>query len=285
MIDTVTVVFREEIPFLRVQARSLDLYTRDIDVGKVIVVVNDESDVVQMIDPAWWGRLASRVEIIPAQRWCDQIYHNGWVSQQALKILAADAGISQWSMILDAKTFLMKNIDPGRLIHGDRVCMGHNVIAPVFSESLRLVNQLFNINMTQLAGPAGVPHFFNRKLVSSLIDYMGRDKFYQWFLDQGMITEFVLYSGWVHHQLGHINLLYSEKTNYQVTNICHSQVNQIGFLLKLAQREHNLTIGMHRNAWKAASNKHKLDYLQILESVDLITTMESVLVEWDSVLT
>jgi hypothetical protein len=284
MIDPVTVVFRDEIPFLRVQARSLDLYTRDITVGKVIVVVNDHVDVCQQIDPEWWGRLADQVVIIPAQRWCNSLHCDGWVSQQALKILASATGISQWNMILDAKTFLVQNIDPNRLFQAGRVCMGQQTILPVFSESQRLVNQLFDVNMTQVAGPSGVPHFFKRDLIVSLLDHLEPDDFYQWFLDQGKVTEFVLYSGWVHCQLGSLDPLYSEAVAYQVTNICHSQTGRFDQLLADAVQTDNLSLGIHRNAWRSIDHQCKRKYLLVLQNFGLITDADATLSAWDQAL-
>jgi hypothetical protein len=79
MIDFCTVVFQEELDVLKLQAHSIERY--GYDVGVIRIILNDDC----VVDPAWWGKWASHVKVIPrntfGNNWCD----NGWVSQQVLK--------------------------------------------------------------------------------------------------------------------------------------------------------------------------------------------------------
>ena len=103
MIDIVTVVFRDELPILQLQAQSIDLYCRDIGVKDIFVVVNDTDSVADQVDPAWWGSMSQCVKIVPRQKFECNFVENGWVSQQALKMLASSMSTNTWSMVLDAK--------------------------------------------------------------------------------------------------------------------------------------------------------------------------------------
>jgi hypothetical protein len=107
MIDIVTVVFKQELPILKVQAKSVDLYCKDLDIQTIFVIVNDDDSVVNLIDPGWWGSLQSQVRIIPRSLFACQFVENGWVSQQALKLLASSLSDYTWSIVLDAKTLFV----------------------------------------------------------------------------------------------------------------------------------------------------------------------------------
>jgi hypothetical protein len=109
MIDLVTVVFREELPILRVQAESIDLYCQDIGIQTIFVFVNDTVDLINDIDLAWWGSLSNRVRIVHRDQFGCLFVENGWVSQQVLKVLGSSLSENQFSMILDAKTIIVKS--------------------------------------------------------------------------------------------------------------------------------------------------------------------------------
>ena len=99
MIDTVTIAFQEELPVLRAQAQSLDLYCADIGIKNVWVIVNDHAGVADLIDPAWWGHLSSRVRIIARDHWAGEYATNGWLTQQLLKMRGAELSANDYSMI------------------------------------------------------------------------------------------------------------------------------------------------------------------------------------------
>jgi hypothetical protein len=206
MIDTVTVVFQDELDSLQRQAQSLDLYVDEIQT--VFVVVNEDSNLAQQIDFQWWGRWSNRVQIISRNSFGTSWSDNGWVSQQVLKLLAASSATSNWSIILDAKTFFVKTVTTIK----DRPRVGLLPIYPVFEPSRQIVNRLFNIDLKYQLGPGGVPFVMNTQQVCNMITWIEsavNQSFATWFQDQGRLTEFLLYSGWIQHHTGALDKIYN----------------------------------------------------------------------------
>ena len=52
LIDLITVVFRDELSLLPIQAKSLEKYVGNIN--SIVIVVNDEDPVADQINTAWW---------------------------------------------------------------------------------------------------------------------------------------------------------------------------------------------------------------------------------------
>ena len=104
MIDICTVVFRDEIPVLKLQAQSVGMYAQNCGVRNVYVVLNDEETFVNDIDPRWWMGLAANVLVVPRTTFSAEWVPDGWVSQQLWKMLAASMSYNDFTMVLDAKT-------------------------------------------------------------------------------------------------------------------------------------------------------------------------------------
>ena len=200
MIDIITVVFQEEIAILRVQAQSIDLYCTPDLVRDIHVIVNDSAAVAEQIDTAWWGQFQDRVHIITRDQFNTTWVDNGWVSQQALKIAGAARAWSDWAMVMDAKTILVRPVDHQLWDADGRLRSGSFEIYSVFYPARDIVNSLFDINLTSQLGPGGVPFFFKTDLVRSMISAVEQrtgESFIPWFQAQGRLTEFILYSGYV----------------------------------------------------------------------------------------
>jgi Family of unknown function (DUF6492) len=268
MIDIVTVVFEPEISVLRLQAQSIDLYCRDLGIRNIYVVVNDQDSVAQQIDPAWWGEFADRVTVLPRRVFSAQYASNGWVSQQALKILAASISYNVWSMVLDAKTIFIKPVDLVQLIDQDgRVQAGSLDIYPVFESSRQLVNQFYGIDLDQQLGPGGVPFLFHNRTVRSLISHaetQTQTNFVDWFQSQGLLTEFILYSGYVKYLYQNFDALYSPTCNLHPNNICHSEVGIFDQKLNQASHSDVDTVSVHRNAWSQLTTQQQHTYREFL---------------------
>lgn len=258
--DLCTVVFRDELNILKTQARSIARWLDDID--NIIVVVNDDVEIAEQIDPQDWQQYADRVQIVHrnhfGNRWCD----NGWVSQQALKIAAADQSTSEWCLVLDAKTIFVRYL-PEMFDHG-RLCVGTMPVYEVFEPSRQIVNQLWNIDLQQQLGPGGVPFWFNthevRDMITDIESRTGQE-FVQWFQDQGRLTEFILYSGWIEHKHGLANVVADNRV--RPCNVCHSEVNMADTKLKQMHASH--TVSIHRHAWSQMSPSQHRTYQQFLE--------------------
>ena len=194
MIDTITIVFQDELATLKTQARSLDMYGKDL--GTIFVVVNEDTELVSKIDRSWWGRFQDCVRIISREKFGSVWADNGWVSQQALKLLTSTISSNDWSMILDAKTFFVKPMP----VLESKPAVGELDIYPVFEPSQQIVNKLFDIDLVKQLGPGGVPFIINNVQCREMVKWIEsqtQQPFAQWFQTQGMLTEFILYSGWI----------------------------------------------------------------------------------------
>jgi hypothetical protein len=266
MIDTVTVVFQDELDSLQRQAQSLDLYVDEIQT--VFVVVNEDSNLAQQIDFQWWGRWSNRVQIISRNSFGISWSDNGWVSQQVLKLLAASSATSNWSIILDAKTFFVKTVTTIK----DRPGVGLLPIYPVFEPSRQIVNQLFNIDLKHQLGPGGVPFVMNTQQVCNMIvciESAVNQPFVTWFQDQGRLTEFLLYSGWIQHHTGALNKIYNiDEIEMVPCNLCHSEVGS--FDRKFKEMQHSTTVSIHRHAWAQLLPEQQKQYTDFLGSRGII---------------
>lgn len=281
MIDICTVVFEEELPILRLQAQSIDLYCQNIGINSIYVVVNDSLDVVKKIDTAWWGSLQDRVVVIPRSAFGSYWVDNGWVSQQVLKLLGASISYNTYTMVLDAKTIFVRDLLLAELLNDQQqLCVGQIPVQSVFTPSKQIVESLFDISIELQAGPGGVPYFFHNNTVREMIvaiTTLTKQSFPVWFQQQGMLTEFLLYSGFVIYKHGKLDKFYSTYSNFLIQNICHSEVGIYSIKLDQAMYDSKLlTISVHRRAWAQLSDTQKLQYKEFLASkqISLSWTLE-----------
>ncbi len=266
MIDLITVVFQQELPVLQAQAQSVERYCQHIGIRNIYVVVNDEESVVSEIDSAWWGTLGNKVLAIPRSAFSAHYSDNGWLSQQALKLMTAATSYNTWSMVLDAKTIFVKPLQLSELLDAqERPQVGQLDIYPVFDSSRQIVNNLFNIDLQQQLGPGGVPFIINNQMARALIAEVEQRtamRFPEWFQAQGMLTEFILYSGYIQYR-GFTDVLYNVDKNVIVpTNICHSEVS--AFDRKFKDMQNALTVSVHRNAWTELTAEQRQQYQHFL---------------------
>jgi len=268
MIDIVTVVFKEEIPVLKLQAQSVARYCTNIGIGNIYVVVNDDDDTIHQIDALWWGDLANNVLIIPRSAFSTRFVEDGWVSQQVLKILAASLSYNTWSMVLDAKTIFVREVSLLELIDSDgRMRVGTQDIYPVFEPSRLIVNQTYKVDLKKQLGPGGVPFFFQNDALRLMIaetTFLIGDSFPHWFQARGRLTEFLLYSGYLEHRFKGFDTFYSPEKSFGVCNVCHSEVGSWERKFKEMADPNNLTVSVHRNAWKQLSDEQKQEYKNFL---------------------
>ena len=262
MIDIVTVVFKPELEILKLQARSLDQYVEGIK--SIKVVINQDTNLESQIDRCWWGSYHDRVQIIQRNQFGSTWSDNGWVSQQALKIMTAAICDCEWAVILDAKTIFVRPFEP--LPH--RPAVGQLNIYPVFEHSREIANQLFGIDLQHQLGPGGVPFIINTQHARDMIVWIQnhtKQSFADWFQQQGRLTEFILYSAWIQYRTGSLNIIYNtETTNIVPVNLCHSEVER--FEQKLSQMPAATTVSIHRNAWTQLADDHKKQYMDFLHS-------------------
>jgi hypothetical protein len=264
MIDICTVVFREELAILKAQAQSIALRCQDLGSLNIYVVVNDTDDVVAEIDSAWWGNLASKVMVIPRSTFSTTYVDNGWLSQQVLKLLTPALSYNKYTMVLDAKTVFVKDFKLGEILQDSRPRVGSMPIYPVFERSSQITGELFNIRVNRQLGPGGVPFFFHNATVRAMIaniETQTKQSFPEWFQAQGMLTEFILYSGYV-DSIDQWEQLYSDQQGVIPCNVCHSEV--AAWERKFAEMQSAHTVSVHRHAWAELTPAQKQQYQHFL---------------------
>jgi hypothetical protein len=88
-LDFITVVFDEEVSLLPWQAKSICRYVDPSMINKIILVDNGSQQCA--IDPAWYGKLCDKVEVITHKDLKLKVFQSldGWRTQQLCKILAS----------------------------------------------------------------------------------------------------------------------------------------------------------------------------------------------------
>lgn len=278
MLDIVTVVFEQELDILKVQAQSVDLYGHGLGIKNIFVIVNDHDCVARSVDVNWWGSLADRVQVVPRTQFGCEFVKNGWLSQQLLKLLGACLSHNTWSMILDAKTVLCRHITADVLTaNSTQLRLGLYPVQRVFTTAAQIAGKFFGISVTHVAQPAGVPFVFNTAAVQQLITHCQTKSgmtFASWFQQQGMLTEFVLYTAWIQYNCQDLDQVYLGSNSAHLShNICHSEVAQFDSRLQEAITGQPYTIGVHRQAWAQLSHVQKQSYQQYLQSRGLDTAV------------
>jgi hypothetical protein len=138
----------------------------------------------------------------------------------------------------------------------------------VFKSSQQIVNQLFEITLTRQLGPGGVPFIINTKEVRRMVKWIEehtKQDFAEWFQNHGMLTEFILYSGWMQYQYGGFDTIYNiSKSDISPCNLCHSEV--ASFDRKFIQMQSADTVSVHRNAWTQLNPTQQIQYTEFLTS-------------------
>jgi hypothetical protein len=260
MIDLCTVVFRDEVDTLHTQARSIDRYVPDV--STIYVVVNDSLDVIDKIDTSNWGRYRYRVQIVHRDVFSRSWSDTGWLTQQVLKLSAAALSSSKHCVALDAKTIFVKPLP--HVTKNSRLAVGILPVYEVFEASKQIVNSLWNIDLQRQLGPGGVPFWFDpcevRAMISD-IEQRVNQNFVTWFQEQGRLTEFLLYSGWMEYRYGIDSV--TLPSEIFVCNLCHSDINKAD--QKLADMNSSHTVSVHRHAWSQLNSQQRKQFNNLLQ--------------------
>ena len=201
MIDLITVVFQPEIPYLEIQARSIENNFSEEQIRTIYIVVNDVDSVVDQVDRSWYGKFADRVVVYPYSIFGYVNQVGGWDNQQLCKILAAARSQCGWSLVLDAKTYFIRPCKPDLLVDSsNRACTNLLQTQPVFESARQTVEQLYQIKLDNIIGPGGVPFLFHTETVQAMIadtEQLAGKSFIDFFQSNvcypNLITEFYLY--------------------------------------------------------------------------------------------
>ena len=289
MIDLVTVVFQQELNFLKIQARSVELYIQPSDLGNIYVVVNDDDSVADLIDFTWWGINQTKVKVVPYSRWNYKSRINGWENQQLCKLLAAGDANSEWSMSLDAKTWFVQTLDVTKLFDDQgRVTAGTVPVFTVFDSSKEFLEEYYAITMPNIIGPQGVPFVFHTATVKELI--ASHTNFIDFFQTNvrypHLITEFHLYSSFVLSSHKTYEKLYNKTQYYTCCNVADSDVNSFkNHYDRMLHDQKLLTASVHRRAYPLLTKQQVTKWQQFLIQRGLNTTAILGDEQWHSILT
>jgi len=268
MIDLVTIVFQQELDFLKIQARSIDLYIQQTDLGNIYVVVNDDDSVVDLIDSAWWGTHHAKVKVIPYSCWNYKSRINGWENQQLCKLLAAGSAEHDWSMSLDAKTWFVQTLDLTKLFDDQgRITAGTVPVFPVFDSSKEFLEKYYAISMPDIVGPQGVPFVFHTATVKQLLS--SHSDFTEFFQTNvrypHLITEFHLYSSFVLSRDKTYEHLYNKTQYYTCCNVADSDVDRFDHHYnRMLLDKKLLTASIHRRAYPLLTEEQLINWTQFL---------------------
>jgi len=282
MIDLITVVFQPEIPYLEIQARSIENNFTEEQIRTIYIVVNDVDSVVDQVDRTWYGKFADRVVVYPYSIFGYVNQVGGWDNQQLCKILAAARSQSNWSLVLDAKTYFVRPCKTELLIDdSNRACTNLLQIQPVFESAQRTVEQLYQIKLDNIIGPGGVPFLFHTETVKSMLadtEQLTGQPFIEFFQSNvcypNLITEFYLYSGYVKYKYGGFDSLYNQKQRWTCVNISDWQLEQFDLLLLDMQRFLTLTVSVAGKTWRLLDHEQQQAYLAVLHKKHLIDDIE-----------
>lgn len=285
MLDIVTVVFRKEFPLLKIQARSLHVYAQSQDINSITVVVNDSPELVDLIIPEWYGKFKNAVSVVHYNE-IDRTASTGWSSQQLGKILAAKNSTVEWSLILDAKTFLVNHLSLTKIFNVQGLVNSNSFqISAFFNNERYFVEKLFNIQNLECIGPGGVPFLFHNPTVRDMIDcveqitgedfnsYFQKNTCRESLFSTPNLTEFILYSGYVKYKFGNFDSLYCRCSNvYLYYNISNNDVDRFDSIFEDVQRfiDHILTFSLHRKTYSLLTDDQKTRWLNFLASRDIV---------------
>jgi len=283
MIDLITVVFEQEIPLIKIQARSIDLYVPPELIGSIYIIINDHKNICDLIDNSWWGKHQQKTRILHYSDF--SLYPknmHGWYSQQLLKLLAAAQAQNNYSYVLDAKTWFIKHILSWFLF--DSQGKAHAELMPLFDgfkSTQPFLSEFYSKIYTNLIGPGGVPFPFHTQSLHSMINDIEKktNKHFDEFFCETIqipdkITEFTLYSAYVLSQ-NSFDKLYTYRQPYKVVNIADFQVNEFDKLLAEMQLQTTLTASIHKNLYPNLSQTQFINWCNFLVEKKLLLDLEN----------
>jgi hypothetical protein len=129
--------------------------------------------------------------------------HNGWERQQMFKLYYAATAEEDWTLILDAKNFLVKRTDESFFLRDNNsvVYLPRFVDNEFYHRTTEPAKQLLGITDDFPPSASITPWVFNKKEVFELIKLLGIDQEH-W--PVGKATEFTLYWHWVYRKFNWI---------------------------------------------------------------------------------
>ena len=180
------------------------------------------------------------------------------------KILASARSKTEWSVVLDAKTFFAKPFVIGRLFDGGKPCVGQIPVVNHWEDAKMFLQDFYDIKLESMIGPGGVPFFFHNDTVREMIQSI--ENFNNWFQEKlyensaphkTLVTEFMLYSAFVMKKYGNYTSLYSEKSEVTAFNVSDWEADKFeqifstrAHTVSVAEKTKRLLSSEQLNKWR-----------------------------------
>lgn len=288
-IDIITVVFRDELCALSLQARSIARNFGSETIGRIIVVINDlqENEVRRAVEDMRheYGQHAGKLCIVLPKdiitrpktiaqnidRWLvKRVFlnkrrskgwdgHPGWHVQQFLKLLAVRSAVSDFVLILDSKNIAIKPVTMSDFVDGGRARTywlrpGKKQMDWVFG-SYRAIGRRVPAGLS-LVTPTVTPVVYGREWLKQAVDFLENrlGLLDCYFIRRKRIaTEFMLVFATAEYQLGDSRKIFSDNLEPPLTIFTSTPDSVIDDLLQRARQGHGLFLGVHRRRFNAFS--------------------------------
>jgi hypothetical protein len=222
--DIVTVVFKEELAVLRLQARSLARFLDPSFSGTIIVIVNDLDlpgtvrKIRRWVLPEY-GSWQDRVRIVPFHHLGSGLDPwNGWIFQQPLKLAVSGLIDKPFYVVLDAKNHAVKALPTEKFVSLDGRGLQKLGDVPIsLPRHYDACARYFDLDPA--SSPAMpclpvTPFVMHTQTARDLIDHIeareGRSLF-AFFCRTRFLSEFLLYGFYLRvHKASEIDLIYEQ---------------------------------------------------------------------------
>lgn len=261
-LEFVTVVYRPEVPLLRLQARSFERHMDRRHVERIHILINEPEprvceDEVADIAANEYGEFSGRVKIWRAVDLLGSVSARGWRTQQILKLLISREIESEKYTVLDAKNHFIKEISEKNFLHSDG---RPRSFWTAQDGSLRkfLVNSLRYMGLDEAVAnqkvmPATTPFtLYTRAVKEMLCEIEAREgaKFEDVFLSPGRdLTEFFLYFGYLLKIEQNLDRIYRFGARNAVTLFTRwpDTAEQQDAVLRKLEEPNIVVFGLHKN--------------------------------------
>ena len=266
--DITTVVFQQELFFLKLQAQSIHNFIDQSMIDNIYVVLNDDN-IEDQIDIDWWQSHSSKVKIIKRNSLGVNYSLHGWYTQQAYKILSCNYS-KNWNFVLDARTFFIRKLDINCLFVDTKANFNKFPVIEQFDDAHTFIENFYNIKFHNVISPGGPPFMFHSITAKNMISDIERktsksffDFFSQYCSNPIRVTEFMLYSGYVFKESLFDNL-YTNEQYYDFINVADFQIGEFDYFLEQTNQTNILTLGIHRRIFPLLSDKQTEALINIL---------------------
>lgn len=306
----VTVVYLEELPLLRLQARSIRRWFRSADIEKIVVCINQRevSRTIHSLEAllSEYGELASKVEIKTG----DDIFshkgeilaplliyrkflarnlsrivrprtgwraNDGWNIQQAFKLAIARHVTSRYILILDAKNIFIKDVAFSDFVASDgRARAGfsrsNRFNAKWFPGSARVLG-LKERHHPDLFLKFLTPFCYERTLVVELLDFLEQQKVpveYIFSTPGNKATEFMLISAWTSCKGKSVDTVFAGNLLRSYTVFSGMDMTLAKRIFQEAVDEGGKCIGLHSKSIDALISEHESLIVRLLIDGEIV---------------